>query len=103
MIDPQIPLVVTWGDRTDRARVDQTVDQLRHSGPLSRPDLRFLARFCVSVRAQWAQQRVRTGLVDEVESVDGRVTLGRWLGPYDERLGLVDPDETVIDEGATQW
>lgn len=104
MIEAQIPLVVDWGPLHDRARVDATVDAIRRRQPVDRSAIRHLARFCISVRAVWARHHQPAGYVDPVEEVDGHLRLARWTGPYDERLGVVDPDgEPAAEIGATQW
>lgn len=104
MIDHQIPLVVDWGPLHDRARVDATVDAIRRRQPVDRSAIRHMARFCISVRAEWASRHRRAGYVDPVEEVDGHLRLARWTGAYDERLGVVDPDgEPASEKGATQW
>lgn len=104
MIEPQVPLVVDWGPLHDRVRVDATVDAIRSRERVDRSAIRHLARFCISVRAEWATRHRRAGYVDAIEEVEGQLRLARWTGAYDERLGVVDPDgEPAVEKGATQW
>lgn len=102
MIEPQIPLVVCWGEPGERSRVDELVDRLRQKKPVGREGMRSLAEFTVSLSIGVARRLQSSGSIDPIElDSEGRVLLGRWLGRYDDNFGLLTGDDETT--GAEQW
>lgn len=101
MIENQIPLVVSWGDPTDQARVDELVERLRQKTPIGRAGMRFLGRFTVSLPIGAVRRILPSGNIDPIEEGRGSLLLGRWLGRYDDNLGLITDDDD--NTGAEQW
>lgn len=103
MIDPQVPVIVPWGERGDRDHVDDLVAKLRARVPVDRDGLRFLSKFTVALAVGTARRLAERGLIDPVESQPNGtgVLLGRWLGTYDDTFGLITDDDHTT--GAHQW
>jgi CRISPR-associated endonuclease/helicase Cas3 len=89
--DDGLTVVVAYGARKERARVQAALDHLR-AGRHSRQIYAALQPYVVSLRAHEARRCGREGWIAPV--TEG---LGEWTGKYDDRLGLLtqDPDAGV--------
>lgn len=84
-------VVVSYGTSEERARVDALLDRLQSHDPTVRSLLRELQPYVVSLYTHEAARQKSAGFISEVMP-----RLGRWLGVYDETLGLVVADAEYI-------
>ena len=75
-------VVVPYGSRSEQARVQQLLAQLRAGTPAAHYIMRELQAYLVSIRVTDAEKYRSNGLIAEI--TDG---LGEWLGNYDSIRG----------------
>lgn len=81
--DDTIGVAVTKG-HPNRRSFDQMLDNLRNNKHVDRAQLREIQQITVSLRRRVADKALQLGLSERINDY-----LHRWLGSYDQQLGLV--------------
>jgi CRISPR-associated endonuclease/helicase Cas3 len=92
-----VTVVVPWGSREARVRVEDITTRIASGGVLARADWRFLSGYTVDLRHSVFRQATSLGLLQVIEEN----VLARWIGTYDDRLGVVIDQATELE--AMQW
>ena len=93
MIDEDTCDLIVDYPRHDLARIDELVEQLRYPRRPMRETLRDLQPQTVSVARHEYERLTAAGSVEEIAALRG---VGRWLGRYDDKRGIVAADPDLI-------